>query len=264
MFAGAAAFNQDLTSWNVSNVTNMSAMFDGAVNFNNSGPTQSGMASSILAGTKPLPWTTSAVTDMSFMFRGAKSFNQNINSWDVSKVTNFTRMFSGGDTSTATADGINPNDATIYFNNGGANDQSNGIPGSAPLWSAYPPGTGTGTAAINMSFMFSGAIFFNQDLNSWNTSYVTNMAQMFENAQGFNNGDQKYTSNNAGSHNFTWSTSRVTSFMAMFYNTYAFNQNLNSWDVSSATTFRYMFANTRANNTGAGCNCDFFNNWFNL
>ncbi len=260
MFVGASAFNQELSAWNVANVTNMSFMFDGAVNFNNSGPTQSGMASSILSGTAPLRWTTSAVTDMSYMFRGAKSFNQNINSWDVSKVTNFKYMFAGADTSTGISDGINPNDASIYFNNGGANDQSNGISGSAPLWTAYPPGSGTGTAAIDMSFMFSGAMFFNQNLNSWDTSYVTNMAQMFENAQGFNNGDQKYTSNNAGSHNFTWSTGRVTSFIAMFYNTYAFNQNLNSWDVASATTFRYMFANTRANNTGAGCNCDFFNN----
>jgi surface protein len=260
MFAGAAAFNQELSSWDVSNVTNMSFMFEGAVRFNNSDTSQTGNPSNILAGTKPLLWTTSAVTDMSYMFRGAKSFNQNINSWDVSKVTNFKYMFAGGDTTTTTTEGVNPNDASIYFNNGGANDQSNGISGSAPLWSANPPGSGTGTASIDMSFMFSGAVFFNQNLNSWDTSYVTNMAQMFENAQGFNNGDQKYSSNNAGSHNFTWSTSRVTSFIAMFYNTYAFNQNVNSWDVSSATTFRYMFANTRANNTGAGCNCEFFNN----
>ena len=260
MFVGASSFNQELSTWNVANVTNMSFMFDGAVRFNNSDSPLIGSPSNILPGTKPLLWTTSAVTDMSYMFRGAKSFNQNISSWDVSKVTNFKYMFAGADTSTTTTDGINPNDASIFFNNGGANDQSNGISGSAPLWTANPPGSGTGTAAIDMSFMFSGAVFFNQNLNSWDTSYVTNMAQMFENAQGFNNGDQKYSSNNAGSHNFTWSTGRVTSFIGMFYNTYAFNQNLNSWDVSSASTFRYMFANTRANNTSMGCNCEFFNN----
>jgi surface protein len=169
-------------------------------------------------------------------------------------------MFSGADTSTTVTDGLNLNDATIYFNNGGPNDQSNGIPGSLPLWSTRSPGTGTGTAAIDMSFMFSGAIFFNQDINSWNTSYVTSMTQMFENAQGFNNGDRKYSSNNAGSHNMTWSTSRVTSFLGMFYNNYAFNQNVNSWDVSGANTFRYMFATNRANNTSGACNCEFFNN----
>lgn len=260
MFANATAFNQELSSWDVSNVTNMRSMFDGAISFNNSDSISNNASSNIPVGTKPLGWTTSAVTDLSFMFRGARSFNQNINSWDVSKVTDFTRMFSGNDTSTTTTDGINLNDAWVFFNNGGANDQGNGVSGSAPLWRGNPPGSGTGTATIDMSFMFSGAKFFNQDVSYWDTSYVTNMAQMFENAQGFNNGDQKYTSNNAGSHNFTWSTSRVTSFIAMFYNTYAFNQNVNSWDVSSASTFRYMFANNRANNTNAGCNCEFFNN----
>ena len=36
---------------------------------------------------------TSDVTDMSYIFDGATSFNQNLNSWDVSSVTNMSYMF---------------------------------------------------------------------------------------------------------------------------------------------------------------------------
>lgn len=64
-------------SWNTSNVANMSGMFNGATNFNQS------------IGS----WNTSKVTLMGGMFRGVLAFNQNIGSWDTSKVTNMNEMF---------------------------------------------------------------------------------------------------------------------------------------------------------------------------
>jgi starvation-inducible outer membrane lipoprotein len=39
-------------------------------------------------------WNTSCITDMQYMFTES-TFNQNINLWDVSKVTNMYRMFYG-------------------------------------------------------------------------------------------------------------------------------------------------------------------------
>ena len=69
LFSG---FNQDLSSWDVSNVTNMSDMFDYAYSFNQD-----------LSA-----WDVSNVTNMSEMFYYASSFNQDLSAWDVSNVTN--------------------------------------------------------------------------------------------------------------------------------------------------------------------------------
>ena len=58
MFNGAAAFNQDLSTWVTSSVTDMNSMFQGAIRFNQHGH----------VGTV---WDTSKVTDMSNMFNSA-------------------------------------------------------------------------------------------------------------------------------------------------------------------------------------------------
>merc|ERR1712146_772193 len=58
-------------SWNVSKVTYMESMFNGAAAFNQD------------IGS----WNVSEVTNMGYMFKGAAAFNQDIGSWHVSKVT---------------------------------------------------------------------------------------------------------------------------------------------------------------------------------
>jgi surface protein len=69
----------EISEWDVSNVTNMRALFLGATSFN-----------------QPLnKWNVSNVTNMSYMFNGATSFNQPLNKWDVSNLTNMEYMFSG-------------------------------------------------------------------------------------------------------------------------------------------------------------------------
>ena len=75
LFNGNTTFNQDISSWDVSNVTNMEGMFDGL----ESGGTPFNQDIS--------SWDTSKVTQMGVMFRYAYAFNQDLSSWDVSNVT---------------------------------------------------------------------------------------------------------------------------------------------------------------------------------
>ena len=65
--------------WNVSNVTDMSSMFQNTAVFNRN-----------LSG-----WDTSNVTDMDWMFSYASVFNQNLGSWNIGSVTTMANMLDG-------------------------------------------------------------------------------------------------------------------------------------------------------------------------
>ena len=198
MFYRTDAFNQDISSWDVSSVTNMNSMFRGGP-FNLSTFNNGGVALTWTAGTG-----TAAVLDMSRMFDTAVAFNQDISSWDVSNVTNMDRMF---DTATAFNQDISSWDVS---------------------------------SVTTMDSMFDNAIVFNQDIGSWDVSNVTSMIAMFQDADAFNQ--------DIGS----WDVSNVTSMISMFYDTDTFNQNLSSWNLSSIDQYGLiqMFAESIGFNNG--------------
>jgi hypothetical protein len=77
LFAGKADCNPPIAAWNTSRVLSFSAMFKDAVKFN-----------------QPISgWQTSASTTMSSMFENAIAFNQPLADWDVSRVVSFDYMF---------------------------------------------------------------------------------------------------------------------------------------------------------------------------
>ena len=180
MFEYAPSFNGDISNWDVSNVTNMSNMFASAPSFN-------GDISN---------WDVSSVTNMSLMFANASSFNQPLNDWETSSVTNMYAMF-------AYASSFN---------------------GDVSNWDV--------SSVTNMSNMFSYASSFNADVSNWDVSSTTNMNTMFTNASSFN---QPLND---------WDVSSVTDMYAMFANATSFNEDVSNWDVSSVTELSAMFGNS--------------------
>jgi len=96
------------------------------------------------------------------------------------------------------------------------------------------------SSVTDMEGVFNGATNFNQNIGSWNTSNVTDMQNMFANATAFNQ--------NIG----IWDTSNVTNMFSMFSNAAAFNQNIGGWDMSNVTNMGSMFSGATAFNQDIG------------
>ena len=158
------SFNKNISSWDVSNVTDMHNMFNGAYSFNQDLNS----------------WDVSKVTDMIGMFYNASDFNGDIGSWDVSKVTDMTAMFNG-------ASSFNQDLVNLPI---GSWDVSSVTNMSYMFYNAFDFNGYVGSWDVNnvtdMSSMFSGASAFNQNISSWGVSRVTNMEAMFMLASSFN------------------------------------------------------------------------------
>ena len=174
---------------------------------------------------EPNTWDVTQVTDMSKLFQNAKTFDAPIDKWDTSQVTDMSDMF---DKATA----FNQNISTwktskvtdmrhMFFDAINFNQDIS-------TWKT--------SQVTDMSGMFAGASKFNQPLHKWDTSKVTNMENMFLGATAFN---QPLTQ---------WNTSQVTTMEAMFYKATAFNQPLTNWDTSKVTTMAFMFGGATAFN----------------
>jgi surface protein len=206
MFNRAAAFNQNIGTWNTSNVPSLSGMFQGAAAFN-----------------KPIgTWNTSHVTDMSSLFYGAHAFNQSIGSWDTSNVTDMSGMFAGTYRS-----------PTAFNRNIGGWDTSNVTNMSSMFFRAAAFNQSIGSwdtsHVTGMGYMLREATAFNQNIAGWDTGNVTYMDCMFEGATAFNQ--------DIGG----WNTGKVGSMDNMFSGAKAFNQNIGSWNVTHLQVASHMF-----------------------
>ena len=169
------AFNGDLNNWDVSNVTTMECMFMGACGAN---PSIS-------------KWDVSNVKDMYQMFAWNQKFDGDISNWDVSNVTNMALMF-----------------------------YESGFNGDLSKWDV--------SKVQDMHGMFSSSSFKgnNGSLNNWNVSNVTNMRGMFRST--FFNSDIS-----------NWDVSNVIHMDGMFYNS-TFNKDISKWDINPVANTKDM------------------------
>ena len=108
----------------------------------------------------------------------------------------------------------------------------------------------------NMRGLFDDAYYFNQDISNWDVSNVTDMTGMFYLCGTFNQPIGKWgkkTSNVkimngmfAGAEKFNqdiskWDTSNVTDMSRMFNGATKFNQYIGDWNVSKVTDMKFMF-----------------------
>jgi surface protein len=135
----------------------------------------------------------------------ARSYGWPIGTWDVSKIQDFSELFSADNSSTATH--ANPN--AVSFN------------GDISGWDV--------SSAITMRAMFSGAVSFGQPLGNWDVSSVTDMSYMFYRAESY---DQPIGG---------WNVSGVIDMGSMLSFATSFSQRLADWDVSSVTDLSYTF-----------------------
>ena len=96
------------------------------------------------------------------------------------------------------------------------------------------------SSVTDMSYMFSNATSFNQDIGRWNVSNVENMESMFNNATSFNQDIGR------------WNVSNVENMESMFNNATSFDQDIGEWNVSSVTNMNIMFLGARAFNQDIG------------
>ena len=128
MFNGATSFNQNIGNWNVSSVLDMFGMFNGAVAFNQD-----------IGG-----WVPSSVTEMYSMFRNAASFNPDIGNWNVSSVLDMRYMFWGAASFNQDISGWNVSNVTT-------------------MWG-----------------MFLDAVSFDQNVGGWDITSIEHMDSMFD------------------------------------------------------------------------------------
>ena len=216
--------------------------------------------------TTPIPFNnivTTLVTDMSFMFTYSTStnlnntsflFNQNINSWDVSSVTNMGNMFSN---SREFNQPIGPWNVSKVTNMG--NMFYNATAFNQPI------GSWNVISVTDMAYMFRNATAFNQNIGSWNVSNVTTMYTMFFKASSFNQPIGSWNVSSVTDMNSmfreasvfnqpigSWDVSKVNNMYAMFLQASSFNQPINSWNVSKVTDMNFMLNSASSFNQPIG------------
>jgi len=232
MFRNSYAFEgRGLSNWKTDSLTNIKGIFESAKLF-------TGTGSSSVAS-----WNVSKVTDFSRSFYGAVVFTGDLSSWSTGASTTFEYMFNNASVFDSDISGWNVAKATKFgsmFTNAAAFNQ--------------PIGKWTTTNMRDLTATFNNAASFNQDLSNWNTSKVTDLTNTFAGAKAFNGNvsswDTGLVTSMAGTFSrasvFTgelkgWNLTSTTSTSNMFQDATSFNSDISNWSVNGVTSMGGMF-----------------------
>ena len=257
-----SSFNQDISSWDITNVKLAEDMFKNTPILNKNKPSKIAFKyhpktkeeleqlcrnKSVYLG----DIDTSKITDMSGLFEVVidcydRDFDcydgdfSGIELWDVSNVKDMRGMFvnSSFNQDISSWDVSNVTDMSYMFSGSDFNQDISS-------WDV--------SNVKNMSHMFyySGSSF-NQDISSWDVSNVKNMSTMFSHScfnQDISSWDVSNVENMSGmfcespfnQDISSWDVSNVKNMSCMFYKS-SFNQDISSWDVSNVKDMREMFS----------------------
>merc|ERR1712194_281301 len=213
------------STWNVQSVTDMSTvLFESNCDGANQPAIEWGKLTNGVSHDDINAWDVAKVTNMIQMFDGAAKFNQPLSSWNVAKVTKTSEMFKGSVKFNQPLNSWNVAKVTLM----------NGMFANAGLFS-QEIGSWNTAEVINMNGMFDGAAKFKQNLNDWDVGKVTGTNNMFLNAAVFN------APLNA------WNVAELKSANAMFKGATLFNAPLNAWNVAKLEDADSMFEDAAAN-----------------
>lgn len=146
----------------------------------------------------------------------------NLSTWGLgSSVTSFANLFKGATSLISVPSNVPSSVTDMSFMFTDASSFNQDISG----WNVSNVQT--------MLVMFAGATSFNKNITAWDVSSVVNMSNMFASATAFNNGGAALSWGNK--------TRNVSIMSGMFSSAIAFNQAIGDWNVGGATLMEGMF-----------------------
>lgn len=221
MFNAAKAFNQNINSWQIESVKDMSYMFkeNGVHQF------QQDLSSWCVANTKGSSFGNTGGTNPSFGKASCFTTDATLRAAAALWTANPTE---------ALAKHGKPQHWNLKFPLTGS--MARLFKGATKLSGArrgeYTAGLSRWKvgAVTDMAGLFQGTTAFNADLNAWQMDNVTDTSDMFNYASSF---DSPLNS---------WRTSAVTSMASMFKDARAFNADISGWDVTGVEDAQFMFS----------------------
>ena len=238
IFLNASSFNQNISAWDISNVTELGNSFVGTgLSDQNKCVINATWSSN---DNWPYDWTELCeVSQVVFQPQTKQELQVavdlwisdsiaaletygDISIWDVSFISDMSQLFREETTFNSDISAWDVSNVTsMYYTFSGASlfnqDLSN--------WDV--------SSVTTMHMMFQGCASFESDLSGWNVANVTDMHRMF-------NGAIYFTSDLS-----SWNVNNVSDMIGVFNGVENFTSDLSGWDVSNVTKFETMFENDK-------------------